>query len=106
MHLPSTAPAASSLFRRSRARTVIRVVSVMFCLWHGVSPVYRFPSAEPFRGGQLFNPYSRSVTPWWKVNLHAHSRAWGGLTNGRSTAEETVSRYRAMGYDVAAVSNY
>jgi hypothetical protein len=81
----------------------------MLCLWHGVSPAYHFPSAQPFRGDQLFNPYAQGaerVACWWKVNLHAHSRAWAGLTNGRSTAQETVSRYRAMGYDVASVSNY
>jgi hypothetical protein len=78
----------------------------VLCLWYGLSPAYHFPPAQPFRGEKLFNPYSRNTTRWWKVNLHAHTRAWGGMTNGRSTPEETVSRYRAMGYDVAAISNY
>jgi hypothetical protein len=71
-----------------------------------MSPSYVFPNAEPFSGPRLYNPYARSATRWLKVNLHVHTRAWGGITNGRSTAAETVRRYRAAGFDVAAISNY
>jgi len=78
----------------------------MLCVWYGASPLYQFPPVEPFRGERLFNPYSQNVNPWWKVNLHAHSRAWMGLTNGRSTTDEMIARYRALRYDVAEVSNY
>lgn len=81
-------------------------MSAVLCLWYGRSPVYHFPAAQEFRGNRLFNPYSANADRWYKANLHAHVRAWGGVTNGRSTADETVARYRALGYDVAAVSNY
>jgi hypothetical protein len=71
-------------------------------------PVHRFPAPLPFHGAHWYNPYA-AVTPatrWEKVNLHAHSRAWAGFTNGRSSADEVLRRYRMMGYDAAPVSNY
>jgi hypothetical protein len=97
---------------RPRSRRVLRATAgtVWFALaalylW---CPVHRFPKAAPFHGGRWYNPYA-AVTPattWRKVNLHAHGRAWSGLTNGRGSADDVLERYRAMGYDAAPVSNY
>ncbi|HEY7233416.1 MAG TPA: hypothetical protein VH539_04660 [Gemmatimonadaceae bacterium] len=71
-------------------------------------PVHRFPPARPFAGRRWYNPYGSvtPATPWQKVNLHAHARAWSGLTNGRGSADDVLRSYRAMGYDAAPVSNY
>jgi hypothetical protein len=70
-------------------------------------PVHRFPEPRPFHGDGWYNPYAAaSAESWRKVNLHAHSRAWLGLTNGRGSVDDVYSHYRAMGYDVAPVSNY
>jgi hypothetical protein len=70
-------------------------------------PVHRFPGPRRFHGERWYNPYAAtSGERWRKVNLHAHSRAWLGLTNGRGSVDDVYSRYRAMGYDVAPVSNY
>ena len=71
-------------------------------------PVHRFPPARPFHGRRWYNPYA-SIEPgstWHKANLHVHSRAWAGLTNGRGTPEDVQRRYRELGYDVAPISNY
>jgi hypothetical protein len=71
-------------------------------------PVHRFPTARPFHGDRWYNPYASigTSTSWRKVNLHAHSRAWSGLTNGRGSANDVLRRYQAMGYDASPVSNY
>lgn len=71
-------------------------------------PVHRFPAARPFHGERWYNPYAgiSAATPWRKVNLHAHSRSWSGVTNGRGSANDVLRRYQAMGYDAAPVSNY
>jgi hypothetical protein len=71
-------------------------------------PVHRFPAARPFHGARWYNPYAgvSAETPWRKVNLHAHSRVWLGLTNGHGSADDVLRRYRALGYDAAPTSNY
>lgn len=70
------------------------------------SPVYRFPEPAPFTGPRWYNPYASGQGAWQRVNLHAHGRSWGGLTNGAQSSEEVVRTYKALGYDVAGVSNY
>ena len=98
--------------RRSRRRRVLALAAgtlslglAALYLW---CPVHRFPPAQPFRGQRWYNPYA-AITPtttWKKVNLHAHARAWYGLTNGRGSADDMLSHYRAMGYDAAPASDY
>ena len=84
--------------------TFALVLAVLY-LW---CPVHSFPAAQPFHGSRWYNPYAgvNAGTPWHKANLHAHSRVWYGLTNGRGSAEEVLARYRTLGYDVAPTSNY
>ena len=97
---------------RARSRRVLRAIAGTISfglagvyLW---CPVHRFPSARPFQGGLWYNPYATitAASAWQKVNLHAHTRAWSGLTNGHGSAEDVERRYRAMGYDASPVSNY
>lgn len=86
------------------ANGVFVLVGALY-LW---CPVHSFPPPLPFHGERWYNPYA-AVTPatsWRKVNLHAHSRAWGGLTNGHGSADDVLRHYQAMGYDAAPVSNY
>lgn len=68
--------------------------------------MYSFPGPRPFAGAHLYNPYARVGERWLKVNLHAHARAWGGLTNGRGSNADVQARYRAAGYDIGITSNY
>jgi hypothetical protein len=71
-----------------------------------LAPVYRFPAPQPFAGPSLWNPYAHPSGTWQKANLHAHGKAWGGVTNGRQTDDEVVQAYRQHGYTVTGVSNY
>ena len=73
---------------------------------YACSPVYRFDEPRPFAGTHILNPYANMAGRWQRVNLHAHGIAWGGLTNGKQPSAEVVRTYRALGYDVAGVSNY
>lgn len=94
----------SRRFLRASVATTWFSVAALY-LW---CPVHRFPAPRPFQGRLWYNPYS-AITPgsaWQKVNLHAHSRAWGGLTNGHGSADDVARRYRSLGYDAAPISNY
>ena len=79
---------------------------VLALLPYAWGPVYRFPEPARFSGSSWWNPYEQLVGTWQRANLHAHGRAWVGLTNGRQPDVEVVQRYRDLGYDVAGVSNY
>lgn len=73
---------------------------------YACSPVYRFPQPIPFSGPQYYNPYAGLRGTWQRVNLHAHGIAWAGLTNGEQASADVVRTYKALGYDVAGISNY
>jgi hypothetical protein len=90
------------IFRRVVAMLVLLLIAIPSL----VAPVYRFPAPRPFAGSMLWNPYAHGTGTWQKANLHAHGKAWGGVTNGRQTDEEVVRAYKARGYAVAGVSNY
>ena len=69
--------------------------------------IYDFIETKPFSGKYLYNPYQVLATETSiKANFHAHSVAWGGITNGHNTKEEIEKFYIKNGYSVAAVSNY
>jgi hypothetical protein len=70
------------------------------------APVYRFPDPVPFSGTHLLNPYASLQGTWQRANLHAHGRAWGGITSGEQSDDAVVRRYHALGYSVAGVSDY
>ena len=72
-------------------------------LW---TPVYDFPEPRPFAGTQWFNPYADAPATWVRANFHAHTIAWGGLTNGHQTPAQLDSTFRALGFGVRGISNY
>jgi hypothetical protein len=90
------------ILRRAAAILLLFLIAIPSLL----APVYRFPAPQPFAGAALWNPYAHLTGTWQKANLHAHGRAWGGVTNGRQTDEEVVQAYTQRGYSVAGVSNY
>ena len=71
-------------------------------------PVYDFPPPQPFSGEKIYNPYAgMDSTHWRKANFHFHTRAWGGLTSGRSNSNDAFyNTYKALGYDAPQISNY
>ncbi len=68
--------------------------------------IYSFKKPASFSGDSLYNPYENISGNWIKANFHAHSIAWGHLTNGHQTPSEIENVYSKMGYQVACVSNY
>lgn len=95
--------------RRRGVFVSIAALVAAISFWYSRCPTFTFPAPAPFSGANLYNPYAdagNSGARWLKMNLHAHSRAWGGITNGRRSPDDALQRYRAMGFDVAALSNY
>jgi len=86
-------------------RTLAALI-VCLALPYAWAPLYRFPKAQPFSGAHLFNPYAALHGTWKRANLHAHGRAWFGVTNGRQSDMEVLQAYKARGYDVAGISDY
>lgn len=71
-------------------------------------PSYSFEEPKPFQGSYLHNPY-KDMNPdnWIQANFHAHTRQFGGLTNGRVNTNEMIdSVYSALGFDHVGISDY
>ena len=71
-------------------------------------PSYSFDEPKPFRGSYLHNPY-KDMKPdsWIQANFHAHTRQFGGITNGRVNTNEMLdSAYSALGFDHIGISDY
>jgi hypothetical protein len=71
-----------------------------------IFPAYDFPPPTPFHGTHWYNPYDGATAPWQMANFHAHSRAWGGVTNGRQQPNQVIARYASLGYALPTLSNY
>jgi hypothetical protein len=83
------------------------IIFTLLCSQYFRSKYYRFPEPKPFSGSEIFNPYKDIKGKWLKSNFHAHTKAWGGLTNGHQTAKEIMDHYiNDLKYDVAVISNY
>jgi hypothetical protein len=90
-----------------RTSAVLAILGIALALPYACGPVYSFPAPLPFSGSKFLNPYAGAGPDWQRANLHAHGRAWNGLTNGRRQSDEQIVRaYRSFGYSVAGVSDY
>jgi len=96
-----------------RRATVVKVlkwtsvaVLVLAALPYAWGPIYTFPQPAAFAGAHFFNPYADLRGTWQRANLHAHGRAWSGITNGQQPDEEVVAHYQQLGYTVAGISDY
>ena len=71
-------------------------------------PSYSFDEPKPFRGSYLHNPYKDMKSDnWIQANFHAHTRQFGGITNGRLNTNEMLdSAYSALGFDHIGISDY
>lgn len=71
-------------------------------------PIYDFIEPEKFKGSYIYNPYQNLETAnWKKANLHVHSRAWGGVTNGFKNFPEVLGKlYDELEYDIYSISDY
>lgn len=89
-----------------RAGVIVAVLALLVTAPLALLPAYRFPAPKPFLGKTWRNPYAGVSGPFHRVNLHAHSRAWGGLTAGTHSPLEMAQAYARLGYGAAAISNY
>ncbi len=89
-----------------RTASLIGVIVLVLVAPLAAVPSYDFPARRPFDGERWENPYEGWRGPFLKVNLHAHSRAWGGLTAGQTSPDELARAYAERGFAALAVSNY
>src|ERR1700681_1759958 len=87
-------------------KRALLVLAIIAAFPYLQAPVYRFPSPHQFSGSRFWNTYAHSHGTSQRANLHAHGRAWHGLTNGRQSDADVVSAYRERGYTVAGISDY
>lgn len=72
-------------------------------------PLYKSVPEDPFSGPHWYNPYEHAVPGgrWLRANFHAHSNAWGIVTNGRkNTVGDILCKYDSLGYDIVGISDY
>lgn len=81
---------------------------IIFLFNYLVAERYHFTEPVPFSGAEWYNPYKdMDSTHWRRTNLHMHSHAWGGITNGSDNSNHNVwDLYRKLGYESIGISNY
>lgn len=87
--------------------TILLFVALLL-LVTSLSPIYDFAPPQPFRGPDIYNPYSEldTTTAWRRVNLHTHTRVEGILNECEYWPEEVLRRYEPFGYDYVGLSNH
>ena len=70
-------------------------------------PHYSFTDPRPFHGEKIVNPYAdANFNDVSTANFHAHTKSWGGLTNGKGSSSDVWQRYDSLGHTFHAVSQY
>ena len=70
-------------------------------------PRYSFADSHPFRGDKIINPYEGAdFQDVSTANFHAHTKSWGGMTNGKGNSSDVWKRYDSLGHTFHAVSQY
>lgn len=84
----------------------VLTVLIVITFFYLNSEIFNFSETSIFKGKEIYNPYENIGDRRIKANFHAHSKAWGGTTNGKSTEKELFDHYKKNDYDVAGISNY
>jgi len=104
--------------RKSLARSLANLIwkiplgIIIFALYlaffqYLFSVFYEFPEPTPFQGRFFVNPYENvKENKWKKANFHAHTYAWAGITNGKTTPEQMRDVYAKLGYEIISISDY
>jgi hypothetical protein len=86
---------------------LVGIFSVFLFFIYLNTTIYNFDRPSKFIGSTYYNPYKnwdRNNT--FKANFHAHSLAWGGITNGANTSKTLRVLYKRLGYKLVCISNY
>ena len=71
------------------------------------APVYNFPEKHTFSGNKFYNPYQDCDTLWWRKSVfHKHASGWGGINLKANQTQATFDRYKFLGYEIVALSDY
>ena len=86
----------------------IVLVAIMAIIATSISPIYNFPTAQPFSGPNIFNPYSNidSAECWKRANFHTHTRVEGIFNECELMPKEIWEEYAKFGYDIVTFSNH
>lgn len=86
----------------------LSLIILLFILYpYIICPIYKFATYKEFSGEKLYNPYSTTNNyKWYKVNMHAHTNAWYGITTGNSISDSVISKYKHFGFDIIGISDY
>src|SRR5260370_23542050 len=103
--LPAGLSSGMVQFRRMFLKRVVLILALAVSLPYLRGPLYRFPAQTRFAGPKFLNPYAGLRDSCQRANLHAHGRAWSGLTNGHQSDKQIVRAYTPLGYTVAPTSN-
>jgi hypothetical protein len=70
-------------------------------------PHYSFTDPRSFHGEKIVNPYAdANFNDVSTANFHAHTKSWGGLTNGKGSSSDVWQRYDSLGHTFHALSQY
>ncbi len=98
-----------NLVARWTGRVLLGFLAILLLaatLPYAVAPSYRFPPARPFAGKSWYNPYAGMRGPWLETSLHAHGMSCCSAAVQRRADARVEAYYRALGYDVALVSDH
>ena len=91
-------------------KVTLKVLVILFTIanvFYIQTEIYNFDEPKPFEGPNIYNPYQNwDTTGLLKANLHAHTTAWGGTTNGENSPKQLIEAYQEKDYDVIGISNY
>lgn len=73
----------------------------------GESGTFKIVPSKPFNGSILINPYQNiNLKNSYVASFHGHTKAWGGIVNGKGDEIIARRRYDSLGYDISLQSQY
>ena len=70
-------------------------------------PRFEISLPKSFTGTEFYNPYqNQNFSNLLLGNFHGHTKAWGGLTNGKANPKTSQRRYDSLGYELSNLSQY
>jgi len=88
-------------------KSILILIVLLILYPYLICPIYKFPEYKIFTGNKLYNPYNQNNNyKWYKINLHAHTNAWYGITNGENISDSVISKYKHLNFDIIGISDY